>query len=194
MPRDTSPSKSSKAHPSTFFYRPIAAMWIFWSNRLGCDETRREYATGTLILAVREDRADVIKTLDDLTKPSIGKIAIANPRFAPYGRAAKQALERAKIWDRVSNKIVEAESVRQALQFVESGNADAGLVGRAIADVPRVRIVAVNPSLHEPIVQSLGVVADSKNIDAAEAFAHFLIGADGRERLARFGFKPPPSR
>ncbi len=148
----------------------------------------RPYAKGSLVLAVHREAGDWITGLDDLRKPGIKKIAIANPEFAPYGVAGKQALERAGLWTEIEAKIVQAETVRQALQFVQSGNAEVGLVGRAIADAPEVRTVAVDPSLYDPIVQGLGIVATSNRAVDAEAFARFLLGEIGQGILSDLGF------
>lgn len=151
----------------------------------------RLYARGTLVLAVHREAGAAIERLSDLTKPEVKRVALANPDFAPYGAAAKQALERAGLWQTLEPKRVQAESVRQALQFVQSGNAEAGFVGKAIARVPEVRTIELDPALYEPIVQALGVVAASKQKDEAEAFAAFILGEEGQAVLARFGFLAP---
>jgi molybdate transport system substrate-binding protein len=151
----------------------------------------RPYARGSLVLAVHESAAGTVTSLADLAKPEVKKIALANPAFAPYGAAGKQALERAGLWAGVEPKVVLAETVRQALQFVESGNAEAGLVGRAIAGVPGVRVVAVDPALYDPIIQALGVTATTKRADDAERFARFLLGESGRRILSDYGFARP---
>ena len=148
------------------------------------------YARGTLVLAVHREAGGAIETLADLKKPGVKKIALANPAFAPYGVAGKQALERAGLWADLESKVVPAETVRQALQFVQSGNAEAGLVGRAIADVPEVRVVAVDPGLYDPIVQALGIVART-DAGEAESFTRFVLGPEGRKILADFGFNAP---
>lgn len=151
----------------------------------------RAYARGTLVLAVPGRLAGTIQKLDDLNKSEVKAIALANPRFAPYGVAGKQALERSGTWARVEGKIVQAESVRQALQYVQSGNAEAALVGRAIVEVPGVRAVAIDGALYDPIVQALGVVARTGRPREAEAFASFVLGDEGRTVLASFGFAAP---
>lgn len=152
-------------------------------------ETVRPYTRGTLVLAVHPASGGSIAGLADLARPEIKKIALANPDFAPYGKAARQALERAGLWEPLAEKLVRAETVRQALQFVETGNAEAGLVGRAIAAEPAVRILAVDPALYDPIIQGLGVVAASAHAEEARAFADFLASADGQAILAGFGFQ-----
>lgn len=151
------------------------------------------YARGSLVLAVRQESGEQIAGLADLTKPAIKKIALANPATAPYGAAGKQALERAGLWAKLEPKIVPAESVRQALQFVQSGNAEAGLVGRALANLPEIQVVEVEPSLYDPIVQALGVVTRTKRTKDAEKFAAFVLGDEGQRVLKEAGFASPPS-
>ena len=151
-------------------------------------ESVRTYARGTIVLVVNTLYDSGIKTLAELADPKVKSIAIANPDIAPYGAAAKQALERAGLWDAVKPKLVPAESVRQALQFVQTGNAEVGIVGRAIAVVKEVRIIPLAPEAADPIVQGLGIVADSKRKDDAERFAKFLLGEVGQAILRDFGF------
>lgn len=150
----------------------------------------RPYARGSLVLVVHEASGAGIDRLSDLTKPTVKKLAIANPALAPYGAAAKQALEKAGLGKEVEPKLVQAETVRQALQFVQSGNAEAGLVGRSIAGVKGVRVIEVDPKLYDPIVQGLGIVARSAHPDEARAFADFLLGEKGQAILKEHGFQP----
>jgi molybdate transport system substrate-binding protein len=149
----------------------------------------RPYARGSLVLVVH--RGTKLTDLRELARPDLKHIALANPDIAPYGRAGKQALERAGLWTELEPKIVRAETVRQALQFVQTGNAEAGLVGRAIAGVPEVSVVAIDTALYDPIIQGMGIVARSRNAESAGAFARFLLGDGGQAILARFGFVPP---
>ena len=95
--------------------------------------------------------------LEDLTKPAVKKIALANPDTAPYGKAGKQALERAGLFKQLEPKIVLAESVGQALDLCAEGDAEAALIGRAIAQVPEIRVVEIDADLYDPIIQALGV-------------------------------------
>ncbi len=151
-------------------------------------ESVRPYARGSLVLVVHEEAGAGIERLSDLTKPGVKKVALANPAFAPYGAAAKQALVKEGIWEALGPKRVQAETVRQALQFVQSGNAEAGLVGRSIAKVKGVRVLEIDPDLYDPIVQGLGIVARSAHPGEARAFADFLLGERGQEILAAGGF------
>jgi molybdate transport system substrate-binding protein len=152
-------------------------------------ESVHAYARGSLVLAVYRGLGDRVGSLADLAKPEVKKVALANPETAPYGKAGKQALERARLWDRLQPKIVVAESVRQALLYAEKGDAEAALVGRAIAGIPEVRTVEVDEALYDPIVQALGVVADSPRRGDAEAFAKFVVSDEGQAILNDFGFR-----
>lgn len=153
-------------------------------------ESVRLYAVGSLVLAVHRDMADRVKTLADLARPEVKRIAVANPETAPYGKAGKQALERSGLWESLRPRIVVAESVRQALLHAQNGDAEAALVGRAIADVPEVVAFAIDPELHDPIVQALGIVSDSPRQREAESFANFVLSPEGQGVLKRFGFRP----
>ncbi len=147
--------------PSTSSSPPTRRSSKTWPPAGSSGPSRSEPMRGALVLVVHRDAAEAIRSLGDLTKPEVKRIALANPAFAPYGAAGKQALERSGVWSTVSSKVVPSETVRQALQFVQSGNAEAGLVASAIAGVPEVRVFEVNPDLYDPIIQSLGVVARS---------------------------------
>jgi molybdate transport system substrate-binding protein len=151
-------------------------------------ESIHPYARGSLVLAVHRESGRPIESLADLDRAEIKKIALANPETAPYGAAGKQALERSGLWSKLEPKIVQAESVRQALQFVQSGNAEAGLVGRAIANLPEIRVVEVEPRLYDPIVQALGIVTRTRKAEAAEKFVEFVVGEEGQSILRDAGF------
>ena len=147
------------------------------------------YARGSLVLAVNKLSAIKVANLNDLTKPEIRKIAIANPDTAPYGMAAKQALQKAKLWDILRPKLVPADSVRQALQFVQSGNAEVGFVGRAIAEVREAVIVPLPGDVCDPIVQYLGIVKRTDRPDEARAFVEFVLSEPGQGILRDLGFR-----
>lgn len=154
--------------------------------------TIRPYAVGSLVLAVRAESTGLIRSLADLSRPEVVRVAIANPEVAPYGAAARQALQRAGLWAAVEPKLAVAGSVRLALEAVRGGNADAGLVGRSLVAADAVAVVEVDPTLYDPIVQGLGVVASTPRGDEARRFSDFLLGDEGQAILARHGFGPPP--
>jgi molybdate transport system substrate-binding protein len=149
----------------------------------------RRYARGSLVLAIYHALAPNVRSLDDLGKPVIKKIALANPSTAPYGKAGKQALERLGLWVKLQSKIVMAESVRQALMYAQKGNAEVAFVGRAISNVPEITTIEVDPNLYEPIIQSLGVVAASKRAADAERFARYVLEEEGQIILKDLGFQ-----
>ena len=152
----------------------------------------RVYATGRLALVVHKASRVAVDRLPDLARNAVKRIAIANPEFAPYGLAARQALEKASLWESLKPKIVQAESVRQAMQFVQSGNAEAGLVAHSVASDPEVQMIDVDPGLYEPILQGLGVVSESRQNQASWRFTEFLRGDDARKVLTTFGFGIAP--
>jgi molybdate transport system substrate-binding protein len=151
----------------------------------------RPYAHGVLVLVVNRAAGVPVEGLADLARPEVKKIAIANPAVAPYGAAAREALERAELAEAVGPRIVQAETVRQAMQFVQTGNAEAGLVAHSVAQVPEVRVLKVDSRLYSPVIQALGVITRSPRKAAAEEFARFLLGAEGQKIFESFGFKPP---
>lgn len=148
------------------------------------------YARGTLVLAINPVFAHHPKTLAELTNPEIKSIAIANTDLAPYGIAAKQTLERLDLWNTLKSKLVPADSVSQAFQFVRSGNAEVGFVSRGLSDSPGLLYLAIPPNSHDPIIQYLGVVTRSSRKDDARAFADFLRGPIGQAMLVDLGFAP----
>jgi molybdate transport system substrate-binding protein len=151
----------------------------------------RVYAVGRLVLVVSKQSNVAVEGLADLKKPEVKRIAIANPEFAPYGLAARQTLEKSGLWESLKPKVVQAETVRQAFQFVQSGNAEVGLVAHSVAQDPEVRSITVDPDLHKPILQGLGVISGSKHPEAARRFTDFVLGDEGQKLLGSFGFGPP---
>ncbi len=154
----------------------------------------RNYARGSLALVIHRAVRTPIETLADLARPEVKRIALANPETAPYGRAGKQALQRSGLWESLQPRIVLAESVRQALHYAQKGEVEAALVGRAIAGVPDVRVLEVDPGLYDPIVQAMGIVADSPHRDEARAFAAFILDDQGQSILRDHGFRAAESR
>ena len=146
------------------------------------------YARGSLVLCLHRAAGDQVRGLADLSRPEIKRIAIANPDYAPYGLAARQALERAGLWSSLESKIVRANSVRQAMIYVQNGDAEAALVSHALAVVPEVRVIEVDAALYDPLIQALGIVAATKQRDRARALAQFILGGEGQAILRESGF------
>ena len=155
------------------------------------DDSIALYAEGRIVLAVNRDAGIDATKLDDLTSPAIHRIAIANPEHAPYGMAAKEALVRAGLWEAVEPRLVYGENVRQALQFIQTGDAQAGIVALSVADTPEITWTLLDADLHNPLRQALAVVKSSSQPDAARAFAAFINGPEGRPTMQRYGFVLP---
>lgn len=155
------------------------------------DDSVALYAEGHIVLAVNREAGVEATTLDDLSNPAIERIAIANPEHAPYGVAAKEALIRAGVWAAVEPKLVYGENVRQTLQFIQTGDAQAGIVALSIADVPEISWTLIDGGLYTPLRQALAVVASSAQPDAARAFAAFINGPEVRPIMQRYGFVLP---
>lgn len=154
-------------------------------------DTRAVYAQGRLVLVVNVASGLDVDSIDELAESRVPRVAIANPELAPYGLAAQQALQARGVWESVEAKIVQGANVRQALQYVQTGDAPAGLVALSIADVPEVTFTPVDPALHEPLNQALAVVAGTDQEPAARAFTAFVLGPEGQSILAEHGFAMP---
>jgi molybdate transport system substrate-binding protein len=154
-------------------------------------ESNTVYATGRIALVKLKANALVVRELKDLTSPQVRRVAIANPQHAPYGLAAKQALERAGLWPAIEPKLVFGENVQQAAQFVRSGSAEAGIVARSVADTPDLSWTLVDAQLHAPLNQVAVVLARTKQPAVAQSFLEFVNGTEGRAVMRQFGFLLP---
>ena len=154
-------------------------------------DTTRLFALGRLALVYFKGSDLRLNGLEDLSRAEVTRLALANPDHAPYGRAAREALTAAGLWDRVKPKVVYGENVRQALQFVETGNADAGIVALSIVEGQGVGSVAIDESLYQPLRQSMAVVKGSRHDRLARDFAAFVNGPIGSPIMKRYGFTLP---
>ncbi|HBG47177.1 MAG TPA: molybdate ABC transporter substrate-binding protein [Deltaproteobacteria bacterium] len=153
-------------------------------------ETAGIYARGRIVLAVKKGSGIKAAHLEDL-KGRTGRIAIANPDHAPYGIAAMEAMKSAGIWDDVKPRLVYGENIRQALQFVQSGNAPVGIIALSVVNVPEIEYSVIPQELHRPIDQAAAVVARSKEGRAARDFIKFVNGPKGRPIMEKYGFMLP---
>jgi molybdate transport system substrate-binding protein len=151
-------------------------------------ETRTLYAQGRLVLATARSAGAKLGDLRELLDARVRRVAIANPAHAPYGRAAEEALRRLGIWERLRGKLVYGENIRQTLQFVQTGAVEAGLVALAVASVPELLWVPIDPGLHAPLNQAVAVVRRSRRPELGLALVQFVNGAEGRAILKRYGF------
>ena len=159
-------------------------------------DSKSLYAAGRITLWSKKGSPVAPKTLADLAQPGIAKIAIANPDHAPYGRAAKQALQKAGVWDAVQPKIVYGENVQQTLQFAQSGNAEVAIVALSLASVSDGVYVPIDGALHDRIDQALVVCKGSAEArgamqPAARRFTAFVASPEGHAIMQRYGFMLP---
>ncbi len=153
-------------------------------------DSMEPYAQGQIVLATQKSRPG-LSTLEDLTRDDVKRVAIANPTHAPYGMAAREALMSAGVWPQVQPKLVYGENIRQALQFLQTGNVDAAILALSVAQVPEVQFTRIDPSLYKPIIQAAAVTTLSRYADLARAFIRFVNGPQGRPIMKRFGFLLP---
>ena len=149
------------------------------------------YARGRIVLAGNKTMSIQVATLDDLLSDEITHIAIANPEHAPYGVAAMEALKLSGLWEQIQPKLVYGENVRQALQFIQTGDAEAGIVSLSVANVPEITWSLIDAELHNPLDQALAVVASSAHQDVARQFAEFINSPSGRPIMQKYGFVLP---
>ena len=150
--------------------------------------TKQIYARGRITLWTSPDSNLRLAGIADLARPEVTRIAIANPDHAPYGLAARQALESTGVWDSVKPKLVYGDNIRQTLQYAETGNVDVAIVALSLSTQSRGRWTLIPEELHKPIDQALGIMKSTKNEQAARAFASFVNGPQGRAVLQKYGF------
>jgi molybdate transport system substrate-binding protein len=157
--------------------------------------SRRNFARNVLtVIKPAGSTIDLTKPAD-LVAPRVTRIVIGNPRTVPVGQYSEESLKALGLWERVQPKLVLAENVRQALDYVARGEVDAGFVYTTDAAIRRDQVVeAFRPSedTYRPVVYPVAVVAASKHQAVAQVFIDLLTGPEGQSVLARFGFLPPP--
>ena len=158
--------------------------------------SRRVFARNALTVIKPADSKIDISKPTDLLDPRVTKIVIGNPKTVPAGQYAEESLRTLGVWERLQRKLVFAENVRQALDYVARGEVDAGLVYTTDAAVRGRQIKeAFRPGedTYRPIVYPVAVVAGARQASLAQAFLELLVSRQGQSVLGRFGFQPPPA-
>jgi molybdate transport system substrate-binding protein len=160
--------------------------------------TLYEYATGKIVIWVpNASTLDLKQGLAVLTDSHINKIAIGNPEHAPYGRAAVAAMKHDNVYDKVSSKLVMGENIAQAAQFVESGNADVGILALSLALAPNLkakgRYVVIPPTDYPPLEQAVVIVKSSEKKATAKQFLAFIKTPPIVSLMRDYGFSVPDS-
>lgn len=157
-----------------------------------CDgSTEHTYARGRLVIWVKgADGAALTPT--SLAGDRFKHIAIANPEHAPYGVAARDALTRAGVWSKMTDRLVYGENVQQTLQLAETGNADVAIVGLSLALAQKDGSWSlIDEAQYAPIDQALVVCTHGVNAAGARQLADFLNAPVGRAILRKYGFLLP---
>lgn len=187
----------NKAPFDVFFSADIDYPRRLVDQGLASKEDEFLYAVGHLVVWVpRTSPVDLQRQgIRALLDPRVRKVAIANPRHAPYGRAALAALKKLGVYDKVKEKIVNGENVAQAAQFVESGSADAGVIALSLALSPALRDRGRHwevPLDAYPRLEQGGIILSwAQDRAAALALRAFVLSGEGRAVLKRYGFFLP---
>ena len=153
------------------------------------------YATGKIALwAPKGSAIDVTKGLSILADNNVQKIAIANPTHAPYGRAAEAALKNTGLWDNISSKLVLGENIAQTAQFVQSGNADVGILALSLVLAPamkdRGKYFIVPKTLYPALQQAAVILKSSQHKELAARFLDYMKRSEISSLLRQYGFSP----
>jgi molybdate transport system substrate-binding protein len=161
--------------------------------------TLYNYAVGRIVIWMPQGvKVDLnAQGMNALLDSAIQKIAIANPAHAPYGRAAVAAMKKAGIYEKAEPKLVYGENISQATQFVQSGNAQAGIIALSLAISPAMKDSGkswpIPAELHPPIEQAAVVTKSSQKKEAAKAFLEYIKSAAGKAVMDKYGFTTPPA-
>jgi len=154
------------------------------------------YAVGRIVLWTgNKSQINVSRGIDVLRMPTIKKIAIANPKHAPYGRAAVAAMEYFKVYDRVKDRLVLGENISQAAQFIESGACDIGIIALSLALAPTMKAKGtyweIPAEAHPPLEQGAVILKSSTQQESSKQFLEFMKSSEGQEIMTRYGFTLP---
>lgn len=152
------------------------------------------YALGRIVLWSSTAEASEL-TLADLQQPEFRRIAIANPRHAPYGARAKEALESAGLWQSLEPKLVFGENIAQTMQLVQSGAAEVGIIALSLVLSPAVLeqggYSLIDDALHQPLEQGFIVTARATENETAHHFARYIVQNESRSIFRAYGFVLP---
>ena len=154
------------------------------------------YAVGRVVLwAPKQSPVEVSKGLTVLRDAAVRKIAIANPKHAPYGRAAVAAMEQSQVYAEVKDRLVLGENISQAAQFIESGACDVGIIALSLAMAPVMKSAGsywlIPAEAHPPLEQGAVIMKQSKQQDAARHFLQSMQRPQGQEVMTRYRFTLP---
>lgn len=151
------------------------------------------YASGRLVLWHKDPAVGPLQP-EVLAGAEIRRIAIAQPRHAPYGRRAAEALKALGLWQRVEPRLVYGENIGQTTAMVESGAADAGLIAWSLTFSPELAdrpFTLIDRALHRPLGMAMVITHEGQDEPGAQAFHDFMLSDEARAILTQYGFEPP---
>ena len=153
------------------------------------------YAIGRIVVWTMRPDLDISAGIRSLASPAVSRVAIANPEHAPYGQAAKAAMQNAGIWKDVESKVVTAQNIAQARQFVQTGNAEIGIIALSLAMAPAMKgigqYVLVPEEAHPRLEQGAVLTNQGAQNPAARAYMDFLKSRQARLIFEKYGFVLP---
>lgn len=154
------------------------------------------YAIGRIVLWAPKDKVDVSKmTLQDLTAPQFKHIAIANPKHAPYGKRAEEALKAAGVWAQIESRLVFGENISQTAQFIQTQNAQIGIIALSLALSAELkkqgRYQLIPDTLHHPLEQGFVITKRAAGNALAHKFSRYMRSPEARKIMVEYGFTLP---
>jgi molybdate transport system substrate-binding protein len=151
---------------------------------------QKNWLTNNLVVVIPLNGKAAISSLTDLSKAEVKHVAIGIPESVPAGTYAKEALMNAKQWDLLQFKTVQGKDVRQVLQYVETGNADAGFVYKTDSlSSKKVKVAfSVDPKTYTPVEYPMGIVKATKHSKTAEEFYAYLQSKEALDVFVKYGF------
>ncbi len=176
-----------------FFSADIAFPRELAKSGLAASEVK-PYAVGRIVLW--SSRMDASKmTLASLTDPKIAHIAIANPQHAPYGKRAEEALRISGLWGKIESKLVYGENIANTAQFVQTGNAEVGIIALSLAVSPTLSAKGgyylIPDKLHAPLEQGFILTKRATDNALAKRFAEYMSSKSARAVMTQYGFVLP---
>jgi len=154
----------------------------------------KPYAIGRIVLWSASQDASKM-TLNSLMEQKITRIAIANPKHAPYGKRAEEALRASGLWDKIEQKLVYGENIAQTAQYVQTGNAEAGIIALSLAVNPELAnkggYMLIPDNLHTPLEQGFVLTKHAEGNALAKMFADYMSGKSARAIMVKYGFVLP---
>ncbi|MBP2226762.1 molybdate transport system substrate-binding protein [Azospirillum agricola] len=176
-----------------FFSADIGFARELATNGLAASDVK-PYAVGRIVLWSGSRDATKM-TLASLTDPTIARIAIANPKHAPYGKRAEEALRASGLWEKVESKLVLGENIAQTAQYVQTGNAEVGIIALALAVNPELAgkggYWLIPDTLHEPLEQGFVITKRAAGNALAGRFAEYIGSTPARVIMVKYGFVLP---